>query len=259
MRDFKEIIKNKKTGDFQLAEFFHNNTELSQLNIKEHASQIENYFANNSESEKKLISYPYSNKMKLRKKSYFFSFYNRLLFKRRSRRDFFDKKVSFQEISDFLSMSYGNTSIQNEIVSTVPSAGGIFPLHIYLISLHSELKNGIYHYYYKNDYLNVLSQDKGINYKKINKFIITRNLTGVPGVLCVITADLRSVCSKYGDRGYRFVLLEAGHLAQNMLLNLEMQKLKGVSLGGYYDRELAEFLQIDYSYNKPIYVISFGK
>ena len=63
---------------------------------------------------------------------------------------------------------------------------------------------------------------------------------------------------KYGQRGYRFALLEAGHLAQNVLLAAEALDLGAAPIGGFYDRQLAEFLEIDGVNEGPLYVIPIG-
>ena len=64
---------------------------------------------------------------------------------------------------------------------------------------------------------------------------------------------------KYGERGYRFMLLEAGHVGQNILLAAEMARLGAVPLGGFCEDPLARFLGLDPRRESPLYVIMLGR
>ena len=59
---------------------------------------------------------------------------------------------------------------------------------------------------------------------------------------------------KYGVRGYRFALLEAGHVGQNVLLAATALGLGAVPLGGYYDRLTDEFLGLDGVNESTLYI-----
>jgi SagB-type dehydrogenase family enzyme len=63
---------------------------------------------------------------------------------------------------------------------------------------------------------------------------------------------------KYGLRGYRFALLEAGHLGQNLLLAATALELASLPVGGVYDRRVDEFLSIDGVNESVVYAFSFG-
>ncbi len=257
MRDLIKIINKKRNSSdkYELASLFHNNTELNTVNIKEHAKQIEEYY---NEGDYKPLNYPYSEKIDLPKLSSGYKNIQRVVTNRRTKRDFSSsKKLSLKKISNILKLSYGNRGVEEKTLSTVPSAGAIYPLHIYLISLNTELKDGIYHYYFENNFLDSISE-KNLNEKELEELIITRGIKGKIPLYMVITADLRNLCSKYGDRGYRFALLEAGHLGQNILLTAESLNIGAVPFGGFYDKNLAKFLSLNYEYNKAMYIIGIG-
>lgn len=59
--------------------------------------------------------------------------------------------------------------------------------------------------------------------------------------------------TKYGDRGYRYALLEAGHTMQNLNLAVSALGLGCVNLGGFYDDELAVLAGIDVEREVPLY------
>ena len=63
---------------------------------------------------------------------------------------------------------------------------------------------------------------------------------------------------KYGDRGYRYVLLEAGHLAQNALLTCNALKLAAVPVGGFIDDEVKEIMGHGSSNHLPVYLLIIG-
>jgi SagB-type dehydrogenase family enzyme len=63
---------------------------------------------------------------------------------------------------------------------------------------------------------------------------------------------------KYGLRGYRFVLLEAGHAAQNALLAAAALALAAVPLGGFYDRRVDELIEADGVDESALYLVCVG-
>ena len=63
---------------------------------------------------------------------------------------------------------------------------------------------------------------------------------------------------KYGDRGYRHVLAEAGHLAQNLYLISSALGLSCCAMGGYYDEEINNLLDIDGVGESIVYILAIG-
>jgi nitroreductase len=72
------------------------------------------------------------------------------------------------------------------------------------------------------------------------------SLTLVTGgaILWVIVGDGERVEAKYGSRGYRFLLLEAGHLMQNLCLLSASLELSTLPLGGFLEPDIARHLQL---------------
>ncbi|MEU8776585.1 thiopeptide-type bacteriocin biosynthesis protein [Streptomyces sp. NPDC048606] len=67
-----------------------------------------------------------------------------------------------------------------------------------------------------------------------------------------------AITPRYGQRGIRFALLEAGHLAQNLLLAATALGLKTLPIGGFYDDELAVAAGWDGVYTQPLYLVPVG-
>jgi SagB-type dehydrogenase family enzyme len=61
-------------------------------------------------------------------------------------------------------------------------------------------------------------------------------------LLWVLVGDGARVRAKYGERGLRFLLLEAGHLMQNLCLVSASLGLATVPLGGFFERAVARRL-----------------
>ena len=63
---------------------------------------------------------------------------------------------------------------------------------------------------------------------------------------------------KYGPRGYRYILLEAGHLAQNLCLIAAEFNLGSLCMGGFYDSRLNRFMEFDGLTEAVIYSVAAG-
>lgn len=66
-----------------------------------------------------------------------------------------------------------------------------------------------------------------------------------PPVAFAISATLDRTTAKYGPRGYRFALLEAGHIGQNLILAATALGLPSLVYSSYYDAELERWLGLD--------------
>jgi SagB-type dehydrogenase family enzyme len=63
---------------------------------------------------------------------------------------------------------------------------------------------------------------------------------------------------KYGLRGYRFALLEAGHVAQNLLLACTAADLPAVPLGGFFDARLNRLIDLNGVDEAAVYAVALG-
>lgn len=140
----------------------------------------------------------------------------------------------------------------------VPSGGGLYPLDLYVLVHNVDgLSPGVYHYDALGDALERLS---GQNWRGVasQAFLTWRFADHVPFVICIGAAFERTQ-TKYGPRGYRYVLLEAGHCAQNMCLAATEQNLSSLCLGGYYDSTINGLVGLDGEKEAIIYAIAFGE
>lgn len=77
--------------------------------------------------------------------------------------------------------------------------------------------------------------------------------------LIVLAAHWKRTLSKYQERGYRILLLDAGHLAQNILLMAAALDLGACPLAGFLDDRLGELLQLEPVAEPVLYAIMIGQ
>ena len=120
------------------------------------------------------------------------------------------------------------------------------------------LSFGLFHYNVENHQLEMLQQKE---FKKENlKEIINPNSIKDFSLLVFLTAVFWRSQNKYGQRGYRFILLEAGHIEQNIHLISEALNLKFNALDDFIasDKKVEKFLRIDGVTESLIYSLGIG-
>lgn len=126
-----------------------------------------------------------------------------------------------------------------------PSAGGLFPLEFYIIVFVSgpEIPSGVYHYKVLNHELEVLLQK---DFTESDMGELFRDIGAVKAGFAIITsACFERTQRKYSERGYRNILLEAGHVGQNILLCAESLEIKACPIAGTKDENIEKLLDID--------------
>ena len=181
---------------------------------------------------------------------------------RKSDRDFDrDKSLTFEEFSALLKYSCGETTniMEGKPRRAHPSGGARFPLEIYPVIFRpiGDIKAGLYHYNPKGHSLSVL-EERVFTDEELDRLFVY-DWTKKAQVGFVVTAVFERSQRKYGDRGYRYILIEAGHVGQNVYLVSGALKLKCVGLGGTWDESLAKFLDIDGNLESVIYALAVGK
>jgi SagB-type dehydrogenase family enzyme len=89
--------------------------------------------------------------------------------------------------------------------------------------------------------------------------MVQQDLVESAAAVIFITAIFARSTFKYGDRGYRFILLEAGHLAQNANLAAQGMGLATTNIGGYADRLVDRYLDLDGLNESTVYVLLIGE
>lgn len=187
-------------------------------------------------------------------------FFN-LIKKRQSRRNFNDQPINKKELSLLLKYSCGNTSPMEHgrYHRAQPSGGARFPIEVYPIVFRSseDLKTGLYHYNVKDHKLDVL-WDRKFNDKEIDE-LFTYDWVKNAAVAIIMTAVFWRNQNKYGERGYRMILQESGHIGQNIYLVSEALGLKCCALSGTVDDNLEKLIDIDGITESIVYALALGK
>ncbi len=177
-------------------------------------------------------------------------------------RSFAPHSYSLEELATVLHYGYGTTR-ENQGTSfprpfrAVPSGGALYPLEIFFHCADIQgVSPGLYHYNASGHYIRRLRKGDG---RQTIADSMTQPELGLESSLVIfMTAMFERTVFKYGDRGYRFTLLEAGHVAQNMNLVSTALELGCVNIGGFYDREIDEFLGIDGVTHSTVYMLAIG-
>ncbi|MCK9265859.1 SagB/ThcOx family dehydrogenase [bacterium] len=165
-----------------------------------------------------------------------------ILNNRRSVRNYKDSYLLFKEVSELLWAVSGKNSDWGG--RTAPSAGATYPLEIYLMALKVEsLQAGIYHYHF--DHHKLSAKKLGDISGKVSASCLGQRMVADAPATIIITADFDRTTSRYGQRGLRYVYMEAGHCGQNLHIVAESMGLGTVMLGAFKDKEVKQVLEID--------------
>jgi len=181
--------------------------------------------------------------------------------KRRSQRDFSRMSVTKRELSLLLKYSCGNTGQLGEDRHrrAHPSGGARFPVEIYIVVFRpqKDLAAGLYHYNIKEHALDAL-WDREFSDDDIGD-LFSYPWVKDAALAFVMTAVFWRSQHKYGERGYRYILVEAGHIGQNAYLVSEALGLKYCALGGMRDAALEKLIDIDGVTESVIYALAIGR
>jgi SagB-type dehydrogenase family enzyme len=171
------------------------------------------------------------------------------LSRRRSVRDFSDIELTDAEIGQLLWAAQGITDPSG--LRTAPSAGALYPLEVYIVK-----EEGTFHYDPQEHSLRL--HKPGDAKSSLYRAALQQEAIHKAPVVIVITAIYERTEQKYGEaRSPRYVHLEAGHAAQNLLLQAVALDLGAVPIGAFYDDQVKEALTLPENH-EPLYLIPVG-
>lgn len=183
---------------------------------------------------------------------------------RESPSDFERASISAMQLSQFLHYATGGRA-DVETSRTYPSPGRLYPTELFvLLADVTGYEPGLYYYNVDGHYLRQhrTFPDGTAALERIRECIFTGGV--VPdldkcAMLVLLTGAFWRAKFKYGPRGYRYVLQESGHIAQNMLTTLTAMGLTGRPMAAFRDGAMNEFLEIDGVDEAVVYSIAAGR
>lgn len=139
-----------------------------------------------------------------------------------------------------------------------PSAGATYPLEIYVALNHSDdPPSGLYHYSSSDHALAQLSTHSPA--QSLERMCLQGESVSSAPLVMIISAVFGRTTAKYGDRGYRYILLEAGHVAQTIALAAASLGLNTLPIGGFVDDKIDAWIGLDGVNQSACYLIGVGE
>ena len=172
-------------------------------------------------------------------------FFSEVLQKRKSIREFLNKPFSKDDLAYLL---WASTGIQRREhgynFRTAPSAGALYPIETYLaINNVEDVEAGIYHYNIKD---HSLEEIRSGNFgDDLAHGALSQQMCATAPIVFVWTGIFNRSKWKYAQRAYRYVYLDAGHVAENLALGAVSINCGSCQVGAFYDDEVNSLIGVD--------------
>ena len=174
---------------------------------------------------------------------------------RRSVRAYAEVPLTLTDVGQILWAAQGVTDDRG--YRTAPSAGALYPLEVYLVAGNiMGLKPGIYHYQ-PGEHL-LIQTASGDQRATLQASAVNQTSVGDAPATVVIAAVPDRTTAKYGERGMRYVFMEAGHAAENVYLQAAAINLGTVTIGAFDDDNVREVLGLPENIT-PLYLMPVGR
>jgi len=179
--------------------------------------------------------------------------------RRRSVRDFRRSPVSAADLSQLLWASQGVTKVMGEYaLRSAPSAGALYPIETYLsVQMIEEIEPGIYHYGVRKHELELLRP--GDFRAEVAEAALDQGFLAEAAIVLAWTAVFARSKWKYKERAYRYVYLDAGHIAQNVALAAVALGLGSCQIAALYDDEVNAILGVGGKEESIVYMTALGR
>ncbi len=168
---------------------------------------------------------------------------------RRSIRSFRPESLTYDQLGQLAWAAQGITE-QKIGFRTAPSAGAIYPIKLYFAT-----EQGLF-VYNPAEHTLVQTIDKDIR-AELSKAALGQAAVAQAGCDIIITGSVKEVAARYGQKAHTFILLEAGHIAQNILLQAVTLDLGAVPIGAFDMNPVRRLCRLS-SELEPFYIISVG-
>ena len=179
--------------------------------------------------------------------------------RRRSLRRYSDQPISLVELSNLIWSFAGITKeTAHYALRTVPSAGALYPIETYIVVNNvAGLEPGVYHHDVRHFALEMLK--KGKFGEKTADACLGQNMCEAAAVVFLWTAVAPRCRSKYHERAYRYIYMDAGHIGQNLYLAATAMNFGCCAIGAFYDDEVNAIVDVDGRSENAVYLATVGK
>lgn len=183
---------------------------------------------------------------------------DKTLRERKSVREFQAKAISLGQLGYLLWASTGiQRTEQGYEFRTAPSAGALYPIETYVVANEIRgLEAGVYHYDIRNHELEQIR--KGDLRRQIASAALGQTMCATASAVFVWTAIFARSTWKYSQRAYRYIYLDAGHIAENLALAAVSLELGTCQIGALFDDEVNKLLDVDGSEESVVYLSVVG-
>jgi SagB-type dehydrogenase family enzyme len=167
--------------------------------------------------------------------------------------------VTKAELSRLLWAAQGVTrQVQGYAFRTAPSAGALYPIETYVVVHRVDgLEPGVYHYSVLN---HALEQLEVGDFRLLTaRAALDQRIAHDADAVFIWTAVFTRSKWKYGQRAYRYVYLDAGHIAQNVALAAVAQGVGSCQIAALYDDEANALLGVDGQEESTVYMTVVGR
>ena len=180
---------------------------------------------------------------------------------RRSVRNYSQKPLNIEELSYLLWCTQGVKEVIHGVATlrTVPSAGARHAFETYLLVNNVEdLPSGLYRFLAMEHKLIEIDMGADIS-DKITRGCLGQGIVKISAVTFIWTVVAYRMRWRYGERGYRYMYLDAGHVCQNLYLSAEAIDCGVCAMAAFLDDVMNRLLQIDGEEQFVIYLATMGK
>lgn len=177
---------------------------------------------------------------------------------RRSGRNFDGRPLTAEMLASLLWAAYGVNAERGRLaMRTAPSAGATYPVELHVVvNACQEVQPGLYRYDGPDHRLVDLAL--GDVSGATAAALLDQSFVANAAAVLVWTAVTARCERRYQQRAYRYIYLEAGHQAQNVLLAAVAMGLVACPVGAFFDDELSALLGLDGAAEIPLYAVSVG-
>ena len=181
---------------------------------------------------------------------------------RKSNRIYTKESLTLKELSFLLWSTQGVKEVRGNNYATirpVPSGGARHPFETYLAVNRVEgLKNGVYRYLALTHELLFLFQDENLE-EKLSTVTLGQKFVGRSAVTFIWSAIPYRGEWRYNVLSHKVMLIDAGHLCQNLYIACEAIGCGTCAVGAYDQAAIDKFLNLDGEDEFVVYMSPVGK